>query len=197
MNINTHHETGVWGKETGKMRRMVASVADLLSYQEAAYDHTTIKFGKSSRRFTRAPKGTSDVYKAQSNNPKLALTYVLCASKKLGLLPGYYIIPETIASKAKLRDLQAKDELPKRIAWETNESGWANKYSGVRITRMILNDLRFRKDLPVRILTDAHKSSTTGAVSQLIKERGARMEFVLSGATQQTQFMDMAVLHRR
>ena len=56
---------------------------------------------------------------------------------------------------------------------------------------MILNDPRFRKEIPVRILTDAHNSSTTEAVSQMMEERGARMEFVLSGATQYTQFMDI------
>ena len=56
---------------------------------------------------------------------------------------------------------------------------------------MIMNDLRFNKGLPVRILTDAHKSSTSEAVATLLKERGASMEFVLSGATQYTQFMDI------
>ena len=56
---------------------------------------------------------------------------------------------------------------------------------------MILGDLRFRKLLPVRILTDAHRSSTSEAVAEMMKERGARMQFVLSGATQNTQFMDI------
>ena len=56
---------------------------------------------------------------------------------------------------------------------------------------MILNDLRFRKKLPVRILTDAHSSSTSEAVTTLMNERDARMEFVLSGATEYTQFMDI------
>lgn len=56
---------------------------------------------------------------------------------------------------------------------------------------MILNDLRFKKEMPVRILTDAHKSTTTPAVSTLLQEREAKMEFVLSGATQFTQFMDI------
>ena len=55
---------------------------------------------------------------------------------------------------------------------------------------MILNDMRFRKNMPIRILTDAHRSSTSEAVAKLLKERGARMQFVLSGATEYTQFMD-------
>ena len=83
-----------------------------------------------------------------------------------------YIIPDSIASKAKVRDLQTKGEIPARVAWEINEAGWANKYSGVRITRMLLNDLRLRKDFPVRILTDAHKSSTTKAVTTMLKKNG-------------------------
>ena len=56
---------------------------------------------------------------------------------------------------------------------------------------MILNDFRFRGDVPVRVLSDAHKSSTTEAVVDMLTERGARMEFVLSGATQDTQFIDI------
>ena len=56
---------------------------------------------------------------------------------------------------------------------------------------MILNDLRFRKGMPIRIITDAHRSSTNQAVINLLKERGARMQFVLSGATEFTQFMDI------
>ena len=56
---------------------------------------------------------------------------------------------------------------------------------------MLLNDMRFRKALPIRILTDAHKSSTTEAVTKMMKERLARMQFVLSGATEFTQFMDI------
>ena len=56
---------------------------------------------------------------------------------------------------------------------------------------MILNDMRFNKGLPVRILTDAHRSSTSVAVSKFLAERNARMQFVLSGCTQYTQFMDI------
>ena len=56
---------------------------------------------------------------------------------------------------------------------------------------MILNDSRFRGSIPIRILTDAHKSSTSIAVKNLLSERKARMQFVLSGATQYTQFMDV------
>ena len=56
---------------------------------------------------------------------------------------------------------------------------------------MILNDMRFRNKMPVRIITDAHKSSTTEAINKLLEDREARMEFVLSGATQFTQFMDV------
>ena len=32
INLNSHHETGVWGKDTEKMRIIVAAVADLLSF---------------------------------------------------------------------------------------------------------------------------------------------------------------------
>ena len=56
---------------------------------------------------------------------------------------------------------------------------------------MILNDVRFKSEIPVRIMTDAHKSSTTEAVTTLLHERHAKMQFVLSGATQFTQFMDI------
>ena len=174
-----------------KMREIVSSVGKLLSYFEAAFDHTSIKFGGGTKHFKRAPRGSSDVFLTQSNNPKLAITYVLCASRQYGVLPGYYIVPKNIASKSQLTDLQLKGVIPKRIDWETNDSGWANKYSGVRITRMILNDMRFRGAIPVRILTDAHKSSTSLAVANLLRERKARMQFVLSGATQYTQFMDI------
>ena len=51
--------------------------------------------------------------------------------------------------------------------------------------------MRFRNKMPVRIITDAHKSSTTEAINKLLEDREARMEFVLSGATQFTQFMDV------
>ena len=173
------------------MRQLVASVGDLLSYSEVAYDHTPIQFGGSSQSFTRAPKGASDVYIAQSNNAKLSFTYVLCSSKKHGLLPRYYKIPEHVASKATIRDYQSKGIIPPGIRIESNESGWADKKSGIRIIRMLLNDIRFRKGMPVRVITDAHKSSTTEAISTLLAERGARMQFVLSGATQHTQFIDI------
>ena len=63
--------------------------------------------------------------------------------------------------------------------------------TGVRIVRMLLNDYRLKNEMPVRMLTDAHKTSTTEAVTSLLKERGAKMEFVLSGGTQFTQFMDI------
>ena len=56
---------------------------------------------------------------------------------------------------------------------------------------MILSYLRFRGEIPVRIITDAHKSSTTQAVTTLLNEHKAKMQFVLSGATQFTQFMDI------
>ena len=105
------------------MRNIVASIGELLSYQEAAFDHTPIGFGGSAKNFSRAPRGASDVYLAQSNNAKLAFTYVLCCSKKHGILPGYYIIPDKVASKATIKDLQAKGLIPKRILWETNDSG--------------------------------------------------------------------------
>ena len=80
------------------MREIVSSIGELLSYSEAAFDHTGVQFGGLARKFTRAPRGAKDVYKSSSNNPKLSITYVLCASKKLGALPGYYIIPESVAS---------------------------------------------------------------------------------------------------
>ena len=134
---NLNEETGIWGNKTATMQKIVASIGELMCYSEAAFDHTAINFGGSTRSFTRAPRGVSDVFKAQSTNPKLSITYVLCASKKHGVLPGYYIIPENVASKNVLKDLQIKGEIPTRIQWETNEAGWANKYSGVRITRMI------------------------------------------------------------
>ena len=51
--------------------------------------------------------------------------------------------------------------------------------------------MRFKGKIPVRILTDAHTSSTSLAVSKLLRERNGRMQFVLSGATQHTQFMDI------
>jgi len=191
ISLNLHHETGAWGRKTVAMRDILSSIGDLLSKWQVAFDHTTINYGKGSTNFKRAPKGTSNVFQATSTNTKLCMTYVLCVSKHYGVLPGYYIIPEKQASKALIRDLQAKGEISNTIYWETNESGWANKYSGLRITRMILNDLRFRKALPVRILTDAHKSSTTEAVKKMLREREARMQFVLSGATQYTQFMDI------
>ena len=105
------------------MRSIVASIANLLCHFEAAFDHTSIKFGGGSRHFKRAPRGTSDVFMAQSNNSKLAITYVLCASRGHGVLPGFYIIPETIASKATLTDFQRKGLIPSRIEWETNDSG--------------------------------------------------------------------------
>ena len=105
------------------MRDIVASIKELLSYSEAAFDNTPIGYGRASKGFSRAPRGASDVYLAQSNNAKLAFTYVLCCSKKHGILPGYYIIPDKVASKATIKDLQAKGLIPKRILWETNDSG--------------------------------------------------------------------------
>ena len=101
----------------------MASVGDLLSYSEVAYDHTPIQFGGSSQSFTRAPKGASNVYIAQSNNAKLSFTYVLCCSKKHVLLSGYYIIPEYVASKATIRDYQSKGMIPLGIRIESNEWG--------------------------------------------------------------------------
>ena len=139
------------------MPEIVASIGDLLSYSEVPFDHTPIQFGGSSQLFTRAPKGASDVYIAQSNNPKLSFTYVLCCSKKHGLLPGYYIIPEHVASKATIRDYQSKRIIPPGIRTESIESGWADKKSGIRIIRMLLNNLRSRKGMPVRVITDAHQ----------------------------------------
>ena len=97
------------------MRDILSSVGDLLSTWEVAYDHTTIKYGKGSVNFKRAPKGTSNVFQKSSTNTKLAITYVLCASKQYGVLPGYYIIPDKQASKALLRDLQAKGEISKGV----------------------------------------------------------------------------------
>jgi len=101
---NIHPETGLWGNCTSRMRELVGKVSELLSYTEAAFDHTAIQFGGSSKKFTRAPRGVKDVFKAASVNTKLCITYVLCASKKYGTLPGYYIIPEAIASKSVLKD---------------------------------------------------------------------------------------------
>ena len=112
---NLHPETGIWGRNTTTMQKIVASVGDLICYSEAAFDHTAVNFGGSTRGFTRAPRGVSDVFKAQSTNPKLAITYVLCASKKYGILPGYYIIPDTVASTNTMKDLQIKGIIPSRI----------------------------------------------------------------------------------
>ena len=98
------------------MRDIVASISNPLCYFEAAFDHTTIKFGGGSRHFKRAPRGARDVFMAQSNNPKLAITYVLCASRGHGVIPGFYIIPKNIASKSKLAHLQSKGLIPNRIA---------------------------------------------------------------------------------
>ena len=105
------------------MRDIVASISNLLCNFEAAFDHTSIKFGGGSRHFKRAPRGTRDVFLAQSNNAKLAITYVLCASRGHGVLPGFYIIPKNIASKSTLTDMQSKGLFPSRIAYETNDSG--------------------------------------------------------------------------
>ena len=113
--VNLHPQTRIWGTDTFWMSKMVSDVSDLLSYEEAAFDHTGIQFGHSTRSFTRAPRGVKDVFKAKSINPKLSLTYVLCASKKHGILPGYYIIPENVASKAKVADLQTKGVIPNHI----------------------------------------------------------------------------------
>ena len=105
------------------MKEIVSSVAKLLPYFEAAFDHTTIKFGRGAKHFKRAPRGASDVFMAQSHNSKLAVTYVLCASRNYGALPGYFIIPKSIASKSMLTDLQNKGVISRRVDWETNESG--------------------------------------------------------------------------
>ena len=113
---NTDEMTGIWGRDTLAMSDIISSVGDLLSNWEVAFDHTSINFGKGTRAFKRAPKGTSDVYLTQSSNPKLALTYVLCASKEYGVLPGYYIVPEQYASKAVMKDLQAKGEIHRGIS---------------------------------------------------------------------------------
>ena len=86
------------------MKDLVGKVSELLSYAEAAFDRTAVQFGGSSKKFTRAPRGVKDVFKAGSVNTKLSITYVLCASKMYGTLPGYYIIPDAIASKSVLKD---------------------------------------------------------------------------------------------
>ena len=57
--------------------------------------------------------------------------------------------------------------------------------------RLLLSNPRFRKGFPVRVLTDAHTSSTSEAVLTLLKERNTTIQYVLSGATQFTQFMDI------
>ena len=109
--VNQHPETGVYGTDTTAIIKIINSIGELLCYSEAAFDHTPINYGSSGRSFTRAPRGVSNVYKAQSVNPKLTLTYVMCCSKKYGVLPGYFIIPEKAASKSLLKDLQAKGEI--------------------------------------------------------------------------------------
>ena len=97
------------------MLPIVASIGGLMSHWEAAFDHTGINFGSGTRKFKRAPRGVHDVYNARSINSKLSITYVLCASRKHGMLPGYYIISEKIASAKMMTDLQNKGIIPRHI----------------------------------------------------------------------------------
>ena len=112
---NTDNETGVWGNDTSIMRNIVGSIGELLSFSEVAFDHTPIGYGGVSKAFTRAPRGASDVYISQSSNSKLAFTYVLCCSKMYGCLDGYYLFPDTVISKAQLKDLQNKGIIKSKI----------------------------------------------------------------------------------
>ena len=46
---NQHPVSGVYGTDTYEMNEILRSIGDLLSYSEAAFDHTTINYGGSTR----------------------------------------------------------------------------------------------------------------------------------------------------
>ena len=68
------------------MQKIMASVGELICYSEASFAHTTVNFGGSTRGFTRATRGVSDVFMAQSTNLKLDL---IIFPRIVAIVPSY------------------------------------------------------------------------------------------------------------
>ena len=85
-----------------------------MNYLTYAFDHMYIPFGGVQGKFMRAPRGSVNIYKRQSANPKLQLTVVVICSPVFGLMRPQFIVPKAVASQAVLDNKKRQNQIKLR-----------------------------------------------------------------------------------